>query len=47
MWESPVYKFAKKIREDGKARELIIDVTGSAPTMDKPGDALERVFEDA
>jgi len=45
MWETPVYKFAKKIREDGKPRELIIDVTGSAPSMDKPGDALERVFE--
>lgn len=45
MWESPVYKFAKKIRENGKLRELVIDVTGSAPTMDEPGETLERVFE--
>jgi len=47
MWESPVYKFAKKRpRASGKvATEVItIDVTGSAPTMPGPGAYLEGVF---
>lgn len=45
MWESPVYTFAKKIRDSGELRDLVIDVTGSAPTMDEPGKTLESVFE--
>lgn len=44
MWESPVYRFAKKIRENRESHDLVIDVTGSARTMDKPGDTLESVF---
>lgn len=44
MWESPVYTFAKKIRDDGKTENLVVDVTGSAPSMSAPGDILEGVF---
>ena len=43
MWESPIYRIEKYV---GKARpELItVDVTQSAPSMQKPGGALEGVF---
>jgi hypothetical protein len=45
MWESPVYKFERKIRENGKLHNLVVDVTNSAPTFDEPGKQLEGVFD--
>ncbi|HMK82099.1 MAG TPA: hypothetical protein VK503_00115 [Candidatus Bathyarchaeia archaeon] len=45
MWESPVYTFKRKIRENGKLRNLVVDVTNSAPTFDEPGKQLEGVFD--
>lgn len=47
MWETPYYRFKKKVYIDKKKlkrSDLIIDVTGSAPTMDTPGEQLESVF---
>lgn len=47
VWESPIYKFKKKIYDQNgvaKESEIIIDVTGSAPTMPDPGEYLKRVF---
>ncbi len=43
MWESPVYKIKKTVGR-GKSEEITIDVTGSAPSMQKPGGALAGVF---
>ncbi|MFA5039617.1 MAG: class I SAM-dependent methyltransferase [Candidatus Omnitrophota bacterium] len=47
MWETPYYTFHKKVYTDKKRKKtssLIIDVTGSAPTMDVPGDQLVSAF---
>lgn len=44
MWETPVYRFKKQIQEDEEVRDLVIDVTGSAPSMEEPGQYLEGVF---
>ena len=44
MWESPIYKFKTEI--GGKLKEIYIDVTGSAPTFNKPGKQLEGTFKD-
>ncbi len=48
MWESPVYKFEKKLQKaSGKVvtEVITIDVTGSAPSMSEPGAYLEGVFK--
>src|SRR3989442_10780892 len=44
MWESPVYKIKKRVHGKLQFEEITIDVTGSAPSMEKPGDTLENVF---
>ena len=41
----PCLSVRKKIKNDGANRNITIDVTGSAPTMDEPGETLERVFK--
>ncbi len=49
MWETPIYKFRKKVYIDiakSKRDYLTIDVTGSAPPMKDPGDQLKSVFEE-
>jgi hypothetical protein len=43
MWESPIYKF--KADFDGEKKEILIDVTGSAPNFSVPGKQLEGTFE--
>jgi len=43
MWESPIYKIKTEI--DGEKKEILIDVTGSAPTFKVPGKQLERTFQ--
>ena len=48
MWESSIYKFQKvEINDDGEEnkKEILIDVTGSAPNMIVPGIYLEGIFE--
>lgn len=46
MWDSPIYRF--RIPEDGnnsqELKEIVIDVTGSAPTFTKPSNALKKVL---
>ena len=42
MWESPIYKF--KADFNGEKKEILIDVTGSAPRFDVPGKQLEGSF---
>lgn len=42
MWESPIYKFKL---ENGK-KEILIDVTGSAPNFKVPGIQLEGTFKE-
>jgi len=52
MWESPRYGFRVPVDSDddghGDLKELVIDVTGSAPSFDSPrrrlGSAFERLF---
>lgn len=43
MWESPIYKFKTQI--GGKKKEILIDVTGSAPNFSEPGKQLEGTFQ--
>jgi hypothetical protein len=42
MWESPIYKFKTEVNGDKK--EILIDVTGSAPNFSVPGKQLEGSF---
>ena len=42
MWETPIYKF--QIIKGGKKEDIFIDVTGSAPRFDVPGNQLECAF---
>jgi hypothetical protein len=42
MWESPLYRFKTDVK--GKKKEIIIDVTGSAPNFSTPGKQLEGTF---
>lgn len=42
MWESPIYKFRTKI---ANKKEILIDVTGSAPTFSEPKKQLENTFK--
>lgn len=50
MWKSPVYKFRipenEEDGENGKLKELVIDVTGSAPPFTEPSDALKSVLNE-
>jgi len=43
MWESPIYKFKTEVK--GGRKEILIDVTGSAPNFSVPGKQLEGSFE--
>lgn len=43
MWESPIYRFKNDV--NGKSRQILIDVTGSAPTFKVPGKQLEGAFD--
>jgi len=43
MWESPIYKVTAKI--EGKNKDILIDVTGSAPNFTEPMKQLEGTFE--
>lgn len=43
MWESPIYKFKTEI--NGEKKDILIDVTGSAPNFSEPGKQLEGTFK--
>ena len=49
MWQSPKYRFRVPVDLDddgyGPLREVVIDVTGSAPTFDGPGSRLGGVLD--
>ena len=44
MWESPIYKVTAKI--NGENKNILIDVTGSAPNFSEPYKQLEGTFEE-
>lgn len=46
MWESPIYRFRIPKDESPKLKEIVIDVTGSAPRFDEPSDALQEILLD-
>lgn len=43
MWESPIYKFIADI--ENKRTEILVDVTGSAPSFSEPMKQLEGAFD--
>ena len=43
MWESPIYKVTAKV--EGKNKDILIDVTGSAPNFSEPKKQLEGTFK--
>ncbi|HEA46598.1 MAG TPA: class I SAM-dependent methyltransferase [Candidatus Pacearchaeota archaeon] len=43
MWESPIYKVTAEIK--GGNKDILIDVTGSAPNFSEPHKQLEGTFE--
>src|SRR5882762_1785479 len=49
MWESPKYRFRIPVDLDddghGDLKEIVIDVCGSAPSFDSPGQRLGGVFD--
>ena len=49
LWKSPVYRFripASDSSESEKLKEIVIDVTGSAPRFEEPSDALTDVLKE-
>lgn len=49
LWKSPVYRFripASDSSESEKLKEIVIDVTGSAPGVLAPSEALKEVLND-
>ena len=50
IWKSPIYKFrVPENEEDGenaKLKEIVIDVTGSAPPFTEPSEALKSVLSE-
>ncbi len=49
MWSSPIYRFRVPKNAEGESdqlKELVIDVTGSAPVFPGPSDALIEVLQD-
>ena len=47
MWESPIYRFRIPEDEDPeKLKEIVIDVTGSAPPFKEPSDALKEILDE-
>jgi hypothetical protein len=48
MWENPIYRFRvpkdENNSESSKLKEIIIDVTGSAPPFTVPSDALKEIL---
>ncbi len=51
MWESPIYRFnvAAGIDRDGKQlyKQVVVDVTRSAPSFDSPGKTLAKALQQA
>jgi len=50
LWESPIYKFRipnnEEISESSEFKEIVIDVTGSAPPFKEPSDGLKEVLRE-
>ena len=45
MWKTPIYKFRIPENEDPeKLKEIVIDVTGSAPPFKEPSESLKEVL---
>ena len=46
IWKSPVYRFRVPIEENSnELKEIVIDVTGSAPNFEDVKDSMSNVFE--
>ena len=49
LWTTPIYRFRipkDDGSESGELKEIIIDVTGSAPPFTEPSDALKEVLQE-
>ncbi len=49
LWTSPFYRFRIPKEENSESEELkeiVIDVTGSAPSFNEPSDALKEVLQE-
>lgn len=46
MWESPIYKFRVPKDDGNELKEIVFDVTGSAPPFLEPSPNLKSVLED-
>lgn len=49
MWKSPIYRFRipkEDNSESEELKEIVIDVTGSAPPFKEPSEALKEVLQD-
>lgn len=46
LWKSPVYKFRIPNDEDEDLREVVVDVTGSAPSYGGPSQALQSTLKE-
>lgn len=50
IWEKPVYRFRVPVDEEaetpGDLKEIVVDVTGSAPPFKEPSENLKQVLDD-
>src|SRR5438309_965330 len=48
LWETPVYRFRVPVSEESPddLKEIVVDVTGSAPSFKEPSDNLKQVLDD-
>lgn len=46
LWKSPVYRFRISNDRDENLREVVVDVTGSAPSYGGPSKALQSILKD-
>src|SRR5207249_6485349 len=48
FWETPVYRFRVPVSEENpiELKEIVVDVTGSAPPFREPSDNLKQVLDD-
>jgi len=47
LWKNPIYKFRMPGEEESsRLKEIVIDVTGSAPSFNGPSDNLKRILDE-
>src|SRR2546427_5034989 len=47
LWETPIYRFRVPVSEESvNLKEVVVDVTGSAPPFKEPSDNLKQVLDD-